>query len=79
MRRRPGRDGSIGVGKVAEQREMQVRIAVAEEPDLEIVEERVHARRGVDDRRHDDNRPVAGRDAVAHRELWQLAAAEPVP
>ena len=32
------RGGRVGVGKVRQQREVQVRVAVGEEPDLELVE-----------------------------------------
>ena len=57
-----GSDGCVGVGKVAEQREVQMRIAVGQEADLEVVEQAEQPRLRVDDRRHDDDRAVVRRE-----------------
>ena len=60
-----------GVGEVAEQREMQVVVAVGEEADLELVEQRQQPLLRVDDRRDDDEGAIALGNAVAQVELRQ--------
>ena len=61
----------VRIGEVGQQREMEMRIAIAEETHLQLVEEAVQPILGVDDRRNDDHRPVARGNAVAHVELRQ--------
>ena len=61
------------VAEIRQQGEVQVLIAVGEEAHLEIVDELLDMRRGVDDRRHDHQRPVAGGNAAPQVELRQLA------
>ena len=51
---------------------MEVRVAVGEEPHLQIVEQPSTPRLGVDDGGDDDDGPVFRRDAVAHGQLRQL-------
>ena len=68
-----GRRGRrVGIAEIGQQREMDVRVPVRKEADLELVEQRQQARLRVDDRRHDDHRAIAGRNAVAHVELGKL-------
>ncbi len=68
-----GEDLLVGVAEIGEQREVQVPVAVGEEADLEVVEERVDLRSPAHQRRHGHDGPVARGDALAHVELRQLA------
>ena len=72
-RRRPGLGRLAGVGKVREQREMEVRIAVGEEPHFEVVEQRRRARASesmIDG--HDDHRAIA---TAGYRRVNRASAA----
>ena len=59
------------VGEVRQQGEVQVRVAVGEEADLQIVDERQQPRLGVHDRGYDHHGPIACRDAAAQIQLGQ--------
>ncbi len=61
----------VRIGEVGQQREMEMRIAIAEETHLQLVEEAVQPILGVHDHRNDDHRPVARGNAVAQVELRQ--------
>ena len=63
----------IGVRMVAEQREVEVRVAVGQEAHFQVVEQAEQPRLGVDDRGNGHDGPVFRGDAVAHGELRQLA------
>jgi hypothetical protein len=50
---------------------MQVRITVAEEPDLQIIDQGIDALYRVDDRRHHHHRAKRGRNALTQSQLRQ--------
>ncbi len=62
----------VSVRKVREQGEMQMRVAIRKEPNLEVVEERDQTRLRIDDRGNRHDRAIGRGDASPHVELRQL-------
>ena len=62
----------VRIGKVGEQGEMKMRVAVRKEANLEVVEEREQPRLGIDDRGNRHHRPIDRGDASSQVELRQL-------
>ena len=61
----------VRVRKVSEQREMQVIVAVREEADLYVIDQRANFCDRIDNGGHDGDRSALTRDAVAEREFRQ--------
>ncbi len=66
-----GQVARVGVGEVAEDREVDVRIEVAERQHLEVLEQRRHRVDAREQRRHDDHRPRVVGNAVGEVEARQ--------
>ena len=68
-----GQLARVGVGEVAEDREMDARIEVAEREHLDVLEQRRHRGGARQHRRHDDHRAGVVRNAIGEVEAGQAA------